>query len=131
MDKFKRYQTGLTVQQLFPQKDKSKCACGCGEKLTGKRKRWATAKCNQKAVSHFFVIKGDVKHIRKELFKVDFGGCRNCGEITEDWEADHIKPIHKGGGGYGIENFQTLCKECHAEKSYIENQRRQKIEKPL
>lgn len=32
------------------------------------------------------------------------------------WEADHIVPLHRGGGG-GLANLQTLCVPCHREKS--------------
>ena len=32
------------------------------------------------------------------------------------WEADHIEPI-ADGGGYGLDNVQTLCQPCHIEKS--------------
>lgn len=32
------------------------------------------------------------------------------------WEADHVVPLHRGGGG-GLANLQTLCVPCHREKS--------------
>lgn len=33
------------------------------------------------------------------------------------WEADHIKAVSEGGGGCGLENFQTLCIPCHKWKT--------------
>jgi hypothetical protein len=30
------------------------------------------------------------------------------------WQADHIKPVHLGGGLCDITNFRTLCTVCHA-----------------
>lgn len=33
------------------------------------------------------------------------------------WEADHIKPKHKGGPNT-LDNLQTLCLRCHQEKTY-------------
>jgi 5-methylcytosine-specific restriction endonuclease McrA len=33
------------------------------------------------------------------------------------WEADHILEVVRGGGGCGLENFQTLCCECHKAKT--------------
>jgi 5-methylcytosine-specific restriction endonuclease McrA len=33
------------------------------------------------------------------------------------WEADHIVPVEKGGGGSGLPNFQTLCCACHRIKT--------------
>lgn len=38
------------------------------------------------------------------------------------WDADHIVPVKKGGGTCGLENFRTLCIDCHkkvTKKSYI------------
>ena len=35
------------------------------------------------------------------------------------WEADHIKPKHKGGLDT-LDNLQTLCLKCHQEKTYID-----------
>ena len=29
------------------------------------------------------------------------------------WHADHIMPVHKGGGLCGLENLRTLCVLCH------------------
>ena len=45
-----------------------------------------------------------------------------CDEIDEEtyettWHADHIIPVHKGGGGTGLWNFQTLCIPCHKIKT--------------
>lgn len=114
---FKRYQKGLTLAQLYPQRDKALCACGCGRKLIGTKKRWATKNCQELAVSNFFVIKGDVTIIRKELFIRDGGKCASCGAITKKWEADHIIPVFLGGGACDLENFQTLCTSCHQEKT--------------
>lgn len=33
------------------------------------------------------------------------------------WHADHIVPVHEGGGGLGAENGRTLCIPCHAKVS--------------
>ena len=29
------------------------------------------------------------------------------------WEAHHIMPVAKGGGGCGLEGYATLCRHCH------------------
>lgn len=114
---FKRYQKGLTLNHLYPQNDKSFCACGCGKKLIGNKKRWATKHCQETAVSNFFIIKGDTAIIRKELFKRDMGICSCCGENSDKWEADHILPVFLGGGACDLDNFQTLCIPCHKTKT--------------
>ena len=29
------------------------------------------------------------------------------------WHADHVMPVHRGGGLCGLENLRTLCVLCH------------------
>ena len=38
------------------------------------------------------------------------------GGWTSLWDADHIDPLNEGGG-YGLDNLQTLCTPCHKEKT--------------
>lgn len=116
IDKFSRYQPGLTLIQMFPQNGMV-CSCGCGVQLTGKKKRWASMLCSNKAYAEFSIFKGNSSAIRKALFAIDKGFCRSCGAFDNDWEADHIIPVHQGGGGCGIENYQTLCADCHKMKT--------------
>ncbi|PFH38410.1 hypothetical protein BESB_007520 [Besnoitia besnoiti] len=33
------------------------------------------------------------------------------------WHADHIVPVHRGGGLCGLTNVQTLCRACHQVKT--------------
>lgn len=117
IDVFKRYQKGLTLNILFPQRNKSICACGCKTPLLGKKKRWASKDCQSLAVKTFFIIKGDVSVIRKEVFRRDKSVCAYCKEVASDWQADHILPVHLGGGGCNLDNFQTLCRKCHLLKT--------------
>jgi 5-methylcytosine-specific restriction endonuclease McrA len=117
LDNFKRYQQGYKMDSLFPTRKDGLCSCGCGEKLKGRQTRWASEKCSEKAYSIFSVIKGNNGMIRKNLFYLEEGFCRSCGVFDDNWEADHIKPVFMGGGLCGIDNFQTLCKDCHKDKS--------------
>lgn len=117
IDKFKRYQSGLPMETLFPIRTDGLCACGCGRRLTGKKRRWATKDCTVKAVNYFKIVKGDGKTIRHALQLRDKGVCACCGVKTIDWDADHIVPVFKGGGGCDLDNFQTLCKQCHKAKT--------------
>jgi 5-methylcytosine-specific restriction endonuclease McrA len=119
IDVFRRYQKGLTLNFLFPQKDKSLCACGCNKPLRGRKTRWASKHCQNLAVATFYIVKGDISFIRKELFKRDKGICSNCGKKSSDWDADHILPVYLGGGGCELDNFQTLCKRCHGFKNRL------------
>ena len=42
--------------------------------------------------------------------------CRRCG-ATQNLEADHIRPLHKGGKPYELSNVQTLCRTCHRRRT--------------
>lgn len=117
IDTQKRYQTGLTLNELFPSV-KNKCACGCGVDLPTNRKKWYSDECRQTAYIIFAIIKGDNSIIRQEVFKRDMGACGHCGVISDNWEADHIIPVIAGGGGCGLSNLQTLCYDCHKQKTY-------------
>lgn len=121
-NKFSRIQHGLSVIDLFPS-IKGFCACGCGTALIGRKTRFASQECSNSAYIHFAVIKGYSSTIRGQLFNRDKGACRNCGEITKNWHADHIIPVHKGGGACGLSNFQTLCIDCHKEKTILDNKK--------
>lgn len=112
-----RYQSGFTFAKMFPAK-KRVCACGCGKPLEGNRRKWATTECRDRAYVQFAIIKGDTRIIRQELLKRDQGFCHACGQFDSDWQADHIIPVKEGGGATGLHNFQTLCVECHKEKTY-------------
>ncbi len=119
---YNRYQVGLTLNDLFPVIN-GKCACGCGQSLLGKRKKWSSDTCRDNSFIEFAIIKGDTSVIRKKLNLRDKGACCECGVITNSWHADHIIPVFNGGGGLGLENYQTLCINCHKEKTYKESQR--------
>lgn len=121
-DPFKRYQKQLCIGDLFPDRVDKTCACGCGVQLTGRKRRWATKECEKKSFQYFSIKQGNITTIRMALYNIDRGACRMCGEITDNWHADHIIPVHKGGGFCEIGNFQTLCIDCHKEKTKIDMQ---------
>lgn len=124
VDVFKRIQTsgtGLHMGAIFPQKDAKVCACGCGAGLSGRRTRWASVDCTHFALNTWRIIQGHTKTIATLLraYNDDIVCCQACGEIT-DCEVDHIVPVHKGGGGCWLSNYQFLCKSCHLSKSIKE-----------
>lgn len=47
--------------------------------------------------------------------------CSHC-RLPGRLEADHIRPLHKGGT-WDLENGQALCATCHAIKTARENRR--------
>lgn len=118
LDTYRRYQAGLNLEDLFPLRE-NVCSCGCNTPLPIRRKKWASDNCRKKALQQFYIVKGDTSVIRDVLFQLDQGHCRNCGSFDENWQADHIIPVSKGGGACSIDNFQTLCIECHKEKTFL------------
>jgi hypothetical protein len=111
-----RYQRGLTIPDVYPNIT-GFCACGCGIELKGCQKKWATKNCSYSAYINVAIVKGNTKVIRDILYSKEEGFCRSCGVFDENWQADHIKPVFKGGGACEINNFQTLCPYCHIEKT--------------
>ncbi|MBP6313051.1 MAG: HNH endonuclease [Flavobacteriales bacterium] len=93
------------------------CACGCGIRLSGRRRKWASTNCNDAAYVQFAILKGDGRVIRKELLIRDEGRCAYCGAFDPKWQADHIIPVKEGGSACGLDNFQTLCTSCHFRKT--------------
>jgi 5-methylcytosine-specific restriction endonuclease McrA len=111
-----RYQKGLRLSHLYP-RIKGECACGCGTELTGRKTKWASRDCNDRVYKEFAILKGNSGAIRKELFEKQEGFCQSCGVYDPNWHADHIHPVMLGGGACEIDNFQTLCVDCHKEKT--------------
>lgn len=120
---YKRIQD-ITIAELYPSIS-GYCAFGCGKLLEGKRKRWCSDECSEKA-NWQLALKREIPNIiRIELRKINqnakgeiFCTC-GCGtNVTwEDWDADHIIPVYKGGGGLGLSNYQILLREHHKRKT--------------
>jgi 5-methylcytosine-specific restriction endonuclease McrA len=111
-----RSQPHLKMHDLFPPKDDGTCGCGCGKKPTGRRTRWATQNCSDDAYDVYEIHSGRCSTIRFWVHIRDRGICASCGE-KKPWEADHIIAVAQGGGGCGLDGFQTLCDECHKAKT--------------
>lgn len=115
----KRIQTYWYFNNCFPTREDKKCACGCEIELTGRKTRWASKECSDLAYDFYAVRYGHSSHIRSAVFQRDQGACRTCGLVCKEseWQADHIVEVHQGGGGCGLDNFQTLCVDCHKDKT--------------
>lgn len=120
LDPYQRIQKGMRLDHAYPYRYDGKCACGCKERLIGRQKRWASKDCVDKVFADFSVIYGNGAEIRDRLFIKDGGYCNHCGDYDDNWQADHIIPVHKGGGACGMDNFQTLCVNCHKIKTINE-----------
>lgn len=132
VDHYKR-RNELGIGSIFPTPDDGTCSCGCGQKLTGRRTRWATDECSRIPVIITLIINGDPQVVRRYLqeYYHDSWACFQCGKtedfrqfsnglLVSDLEVDHIVPVHLGGGGCWLSNYQILCHHCHKEKSIAE-----------
>jgi 5-methylcytosine-specific restriction endonuclease McrA len=117
LDKFKRYQSGYTWEEHLPLPPKGFCRCGCGNPLPPRKRMWFSEEHQYKSLMEYQTVKGDFAVIRMRLAQRDLCKCANCGNIDSQWQADHIIEVANGGGGCDLDNFQTLCLECHKKKT--------------
>ncbi|MFE9442504.1 HNH endonuclease [Streptomyces sp. NPDC006602] len=61
------------------------------------------------------------RRVRPRALARDGFACVLCGE-REALEVDHILPIAQGGT-WTLDNAQTLCRQCHAEKTAKERRK--------
>lgn len=63
------------------------CACGCGKKLQGRRRRWATDDCSKFTFLVISIINGDTSVIRPIIVEL-YGGekCLKCNRKDSDFE---------------------------------------------
>ena len=59
--------------------------------------------------------------LRDLALEADGYQCVKCGSRVR-LEVDHVTPLQKGGETV-LENLQTLCRDCHIEKTARENDR--------
>ena len=61
------------------------------------------------------LFRARLNRFANELIREGFDGiCARTGRVNRSmWDADHIVPVVKGGGGCGLENYRTLCQPCH------------------
>jgi len=71
-----------------------------------------------------YLIKADNEYLRFVVFLRDKGLCSKCGRQCVSsrqeglhWEAHHILAVKDGGGECDVENFVTLCTDCHKEET--------------
>jgi|ERR1043165_772396 5-methylcytosine-specific restriction endonuclease McrA len=116
---FSRAQQHLSFPLLFPQVKQGMCACGCGKTLSGKQRRWASAECTEFALNVWRIIDGQVDTVKYfvNLYNKGTRRCGRCGKGRMKFEIDHVVPVHSGGGGCWLNNYQRLCKTCHRQKT--------------
>lgn len=58
--------------------------------------------------------------IKRDKYIANNPTCKSCGAVGR--EVDHIVPLNQGGDKFDDSNLQTLCRSCHAKKTWQENQ---------
>ena len=53
--------------------------------------------------------------VRRKVLDAENWRCRRCRGYAN--EVDHILAMSQGGKAYERENLQTLCRDCHIEKT--------------
>jgi 5-methylcytosine-specific restriction endonuclease McrA len=116
---YSRSQKRLSFPVLFPQSETGICACGCGKPLSGRRRRWASDPCSKFAVNVWRIIDGQVDTVKYfiKLYNKGTRRCDSCSKGRMRFELDHRIPVHAGGGGCWLSNYQRLCKACHQQKT--------------
>jgi 5-methylcytosine-specific restriction protein A len=61
------------------------------------------------------------RRVRPQALARDQFTCVRCGE-RDGLEVDHVVPIAQGGT-WTLDNAQTLCRHCHAEKTAQERRK--------
>ena len=54
--------------------------------------------------------------LRMRIFQRDGWRCTNCGRAGR-LECDHVLPLDRGGDMWSPDNLQSLCVDCHLDKS--------------
>src|SRR3954469_21979808 len=104
---YSRAQKRLSFPVLFPQVEHGICACGCGQLLSGRRRRWATEQCTRFAVNVWRIIDGQVDTVKyfMKLYNKGTRRCDSCKKGRMRFELDHCIPVHAGGGGCWLNNY--------------------------
>ncbi len=55
-------------------------------------------------------------------YRAQYPMCAICGRVGH--LVDHIKEIKDGGAELDPNNCQTLCRECHSSKTFVERKKR-------
>lgn len=109
VDEFRKRTNSGYIRQILGGRDKGVCAlCGLDTAHLRKRirKMWKRGRTRGR----------DRQRLKRWLKKKGFHGY-----TSSFWHADHITPVHRGGGLTGPENYRTLCVPCHEEITSEQN----------
>ena len=61
------------------------------------------------------------ERVRRQVLDAAVWRCAKCGRYGN--QVDHIRPLHRGGDAWSLDNLQVLCRRHHVEKTQQENRR--------
>lgn len=101
----------------MPKAAPSRCTQGCGAFAVSQgrcekhqRKAWANTSARNRVLEP-----SQWARVAREHRTIE-PACRGCG-TSERLQVDHITEIADGGAPYDHSNLQTLCEDCHKEKT--------------
>ncbi len=100
--------------------EKRECA-NCGQSLTGSQVYYCSEDCKLESYqTHPTSVRWN--DLRLEALKRDKNRCVKCSKPAE--EVDHIREIWEDGPEFDLANLQSLCHECHVQKTNESRRRR-------
>ena len=87
----------------------------CGRGLPNHRTPYCSRRCQWQFHGHFFWDSA-----RSYVMLRDRYTCRICGtrHRARDLDVDHIVEIARGGAALEDSNLQTVCRQCHRQKTH-------------
>ena len=104
-------------------RDKGICA-HCGKDTEKVRHKFYSIILAATKKRRYDVIKRVVHRYRKNGWPADRYNSRSW------WEAHHIHAVVEGGGGTGLDNYETVCVPCHKNETKKLARRRAKARRP-
>jgi 5-methylcytosine-specific restriction endonuclease McrA len=106
----------LEARANLPVPDGKHCII-CGKDLPKYARKYCTQECFWDWYQKFPSVSWD--DVRKSIMERDNYTCRHCGRrlLKEECKIDHIEALCLGGSMWDRNNLQTLCKNCHDDKT--------------
>ncbi len=86
----------------------------CGAELASHRSPYCSRRCQWKFHGHYFWDSARSYTMLRDRYR-----CRVCGakKRARELDVDHIVEIARGGAALEYSNLQTICRECHRQKT--------------
>ncbi len=106
------------LRECFKRKQisrRKKICAYCFKPKQDGRVRFCSDECRKEFSQRFSYVIESWFSLRNEALERDGYKCKKCGR--EASEVDHITEIADGGGAWSLDNLQSLCNDCHKEKT--------------